>query len=39
LVSDYQVDTNIETVIATDMINQAREFLETAQDYLKKSKT
>ena len=35
LVSDYQVDANIETVIATDMINQAREFLEAAQRYLK----
>ncbi|HLA06240.1 MAG TPA: HEPN domain-containing protein [Anaerolineales bacterium] len=39
LISDYHVDTNIEAAIVSDMINQAREFLETAQDYLKKSKT
>jgi len=36
LVSDYQVDTNIEAAIVTDMINQAREFLEAAQEYLEK---
>jgi uncharacterized protein len=34
LVSDYQVDTNIEAVIVAEMINQAREFLEAAQKYL-----
>jgi len=33
---DYGVETNIETDVATYMINQAREFLETAQEYLKK---
>ena len=34
LISDYQVDTNIEAAIAADMTNQAREFLEAAQAYL-----
>jgi uncharacterized protein (UPF0332 family) len=33
-VSDYSVDTNIETSMALDVINQAREFLSTAQEYL-----
>jgi len=31
---DYGVDTGIEEDVATDMINQAREFLEAAQEYL-----
>lgn len=35
---DYDVDTNITNQFVADMINQAREFLETAQEYLKKSK-
>lgn len=35
---DYGVDTQIEEDVATDMINQAREFLEAAQEYLKKQK-
>jgi uncharacterized protein (UPF0332 family) len=39
LVSDYQVDTNVETAVVSDMINQAREFLEAAQEYLEKPKT
>jgi uncharacterized protein len=34
---DYDVDTNITNEFVADMINQAREFLEAAQDYLKKS--
>jgi len=34
LVSDYQADTTIEAAIVTNMINQAREFLEAAQEYL-----
>jgi uncharacterized protein (UPF0332 family) len=33
---DYGVETDIETDVAKDMINQAREFLEAAQTYLKK---
>ena len=32
---DYGVDSGIGGDIATDMINQARDFLETAQEYLK----
>ncbi len=36
LISDYQVDANIETGIVTDMIHQAREFLEAARAYLAK---
>lgn len=32
---DYGVDTGIDEDLATDMINQAREFLEAAQEYLK----
>ena len=39
LIGDYHVDTKIERNFVADMINQAREFLETAQDYLKKSKS
>ena len=31
---DYGVDTGIEDDIAANMINQAREFLEAAQEYL-----
>lgn len=34
LVSDYQVETNIEESIVASMINQAREFLKAAQEYL-----
>jgi hypothetical protein len=34
LVGDYGVDANIEMDIASNMINQAREFLEAAQTYL-----
>lgn len=33
---DYDVDTNITNDLVTDMINQAREFLEAAQEYLDK---
>src|SRR5271157_1919531 len=33
LVSDYHVDTNIEATIVSDMIHQAREFLQAAQIY------
>jgi uncharacterized protein (UPF0332 family) len=33
---DYGVDTEIDEDVAADMINQAREFLETAQEYLKR---
>jgi uncharacterized protein (UPF0332 family) len=32
---DYGVDTEIDEDVAADMINQAREFLEAAQKYLK----
>ena len=39
LVSDYQTDTNIEAAMVSDMINQAREFLEAAQKYLEQPKT
>lgn len=38
LVSDYQVDTNIEAAIVSDMISQAHEFLEAAQEYLDQQK-
>jgi uncharacterized protein (UPF0332 family) len=31
---DYEVDANITNQLVTDMINQAREFLEAAQKYL-----
>ena len=34
---DYGVDTGIEDNIVANMINQAREFLEAAQGYLKNS--
>ena len=34
---DYGVDTGIEDNIVANMINQAREFLEAAQEYLKNS--
>ena len=34
---DYGVDTGIEEDIAANMINQAREFLEAAQEYLTNS--
>jgi uncharacterized protein (UPF0332 family) len=37
LIGDYHVDTKIEMDAVADMINQAREFLEAAQDYLKNS--
>ena len=36
---DYDVDTNLTNQFVADMINQAREFLEAAQSYLKKQKT
>ena len=36
LAGDYGVGTNIEKDVAIYMINQAREFLEAAQEYLKK---
>jgi len=39
LIGDYHVDTKIERNFVADMINQAREFLETAQDYLKESRS
>lgn len=32
---DYDVDADISTEIASELINQAREFLQTAQKYLK----
>jgi uncharacterized protein (UPF0332 family) len=35
---DYGVDTDIEEGVAVEMINQARDFLETAQKYLKEKK-
>src|SRR3989304_9361451 len=34
LISDYQVEPNIEESIVASMINQAREFLKAAQEYL-----
>ena len=36
LAGDYGVETDIEIDISTHMINQAREFLEAAQKYLRK---
>lgn len=36
---DYDVDTNITNQLVTDMINQAREFLKAAREYLDKPKT
>jgi uncharacterized protein (UPF0332 family) len=38
LLGDYHVDTQIEVDAVADMINQAREFLEVAQEYLMKNK-
>lgn len=38
LAGDYGVETNIEISVAADMINQAREFLETAHKYLQETK-
>lgn len=35
---DYGVDTDIEEGVAVEMISQARDFLETAQKYLKEKK-
>jgi len=34
LIGDYHVETNIEEKIVANMINQAREFLGVAQNYL-----
>jgi uncharacterized protein (UPF0332 family) len=36
LIGDYQVDTKIEMDAVAKMINQAREFLETAQEFLER---
>jgi uncharacterized protein (UPF0332 family) len=36
-IGDYHVDTGIEMNAVADMINQAREFLEAAQEYLAKT--
>ena len=36
-IGDYQVDAKIEMDAVADMINQAREFLEVAQEYLQNS--
>jgi uncharacterized protein (UPF0332 family) len=36
---DYDVDSNISNQLVADMINQAREFLEAAQEYLEKQQT
>jgi uncharacterized protein (UPF0332 family) len=36
---DYDVDTEIERDVAVKVINQAREFLEAAQEYLEKPMT
>ena len=36
---DYDVDTNITNQLVADMINQAREFLEAAREYLDKQQT
>lgn len=33
---DYDIDTNITNNLIADMINQAREFLEAAREYLEK---
>ena len=38
LIGDYGVDTNIEMEVAVNVIHQAREFLEAAQEYLEKKK-
>jgi len=37
-VADYEVDTEIERDVAINVIHQAREFLEAAQNYLKKQR-
>ena len=37
LIGDYHVDTKIEVDAVADMINQAREFLEAAREYLENS--
>jgi uncharacterized protein (UPF0332 family) len=39
IAGDYDVDTNITNDLIADMINQAREFLEAAQNYLEKQQT
>lgn len=39
LIGDYHVDTKIEMDAVANMLNQAREFLEAAQEYLEKTKT
>lgn len=36
VVGDYDVDTGISTMIVAELINQAREFLEVANEYLKR---
>ncbi|MBV6402203.1 MAG: hypothetical protein CNIPEHKO_02509 [Anaerolineales bacterium] len=36
LIGDYHVDTKIEMDFVTSLINQAREFLEAAREYLEK---
>jgi len=36
IAGDYDVDTGISKSIAGELINQAREFLEAAQAYIKK---
>jgi len=38
LIGDYHVETDIEESIVANMINQAREFLEVAQEYLERKK-
>lgn len=38
LIGDYHVDTKIEGDAVANMINQAREFLEAAREYLEKPK-
>jgi uncharacterized protein (UPF0332 family) len=35
---DYGVDTDIEEAVVTEMVNQAREFLEAAYKYLERHK-
>jgi len=39
LVSDYQVDNFLDAAVVSSMINQAREFLEAAREYLNKQAT
>jgi uncharacterized protein (UPF0332 family) len=36
---DYDIDSNITEQLVGDMINQAREFLEAAREYLEKQQT